>query len=335
MISAKSLGLVPYDLKKDNGYLLSEQIRKGNIDQTIELTGGWYHAVTPVMDYGMEGLSLVGQGKCLWRRSGAFDSDSLGCSPAIWLYKGPNNTGAFELVGAGHYVKGVNIFRHWYVDGDSPWSKFDPNTGTRMDTAVAIKGGFNGSVASGKHLFEQFTIAGFDRTIHLPKSNHQDNMLFKEINTQQNRVTLHCENDQSSRIDFEGLWVAGRGEIIFDWEEGGNSACRSLKLNERRLIHRFGDPGPGANTGSYRISNFKADNNSKGWRLLEVMCPQTLKVVVEGHVGKICPPHNDWMNFYGDWSKSMKGLYIDIDLWPGNNVPAIELEGRVLWQPPV
>ncbi len=114
---------------------------------------------------------------------------------------------------------------------------------------------------------------------------------------------------QSVGNQFQFLAVGGQCDTVFDIRRGGDLVVDTLILNTRALVLKLRNVEH--NTNSYEIRTLKADNNSVGWRLLEMQRPGSVRVHVGGHISRRATPAPDAIKLLGEPAHQD----IDVDLW--------------------
>lgn len=256
-----------------------------------------------------DGDTLVGAGGIQrWKRKAAV-------SDKVTVLHHTGDGPAVQMSGDGCYLRGLNIWRCYYGDG-SPLL----HTGTGLEVSQW-----------GKHLVRHLGFAGWDTAIQFIPSNHCDESKFDCIHTNSCRITVKCDEPQSSGCKFEELYVYGKGDYVFDLAKGGNYEIGTLVVNEPRTIFRLRETS--SNTCTFIVHNLKVDNNAAGWKLLEMVKPGPINLTVRGHIGQqakmgdrpiVIPdaktPRFDPPNDY---------QVLDVELWGPNPNP----ERGALWQP--
>jgi hypothetical protein len=286
------LGCRPGDPTFDNGAVITAAIRDGRVNDTVHFPGGvYYHSST--VEVNRDSMAVTGQGMARWRRVGAYKATAA----AIFVYTGPAEQPAWRVSGDGVRITGLNIWRDFY-DG--------PRSG-----GVGIE--FRDW---GKHHISHCGFSGFDAGIHFAPSNHCDESVFESMHFNSCKACVLGRENQSSALDWRGVYVYGTGDTVFDLQAGngggGNYHVSTLAINEPRMIFRL---RTGSNTCTYSVQNLKVDNNAAGWRLVDSRGP--LNLTVRGHIGNQAKPADDAIlvrDYMG------KPQIADIKLWWGGKV---------------
>jgi hypothetical protein len=242
----------------------------------LRFHGGIYRHAKQII-ISRDSLALEAQGVSRWRRAGAFK----GTAAAIFIYTGPTKDAdgkpvhAWVISGDGISLRGINAWGGFY--GDKPrgygieWRDW------------------------GKRDIQHCSFNGWERGWWFAPSNHNDCTTVTNVHFSHCLTSVLGEENQSSAIDWRGVFIHGEGDIAFDFPNGGgNYEFSTVALNMPRLLFRA---NTNRNTCTYSVRNLKVDNNAgvsaageDGWRLFEMQGDGPLNLTVRGHIGSKATP---------------------------------------------
>jgi hypothetical protein len=309
----RDLGCRVNDPSFDNGLVLNEAFAKAGqeLNEEFYLPGGAYYCPTPLVLPARSGLSIRGNGIGFAMPEGAYEGRTGGPVSRI-IYTGPAEHPAVTYRGMGLKLDGIMLQR-----GVVPV----PRTAPVRDGSIGLEiSGNPGGLPSGKLYAPQLAIYGFDTAIYvspLPREDHADQNQFGYLSVQGCRTVFRSDNLKSVGNQFQMLLVNGDCDTVFDVRRGGHLIVDNLLLNRRALVLKLHDPS--ANNANYEIRSLRVDNHAAGWRLVEMLRPDALRLRVGGLIGRRAIPADDAIQLLGDPRRHdvVIDLWHDGQKWPG------------------
>lgn len=312
----RDLGCKLDDFSFDNGPILNAafarvgQASRGEFNEEFYFPGGALVIKTPLVIPKKTGIALRGNGITDARPESAFRNHSGGPASRL-VYVGPPNKAAITYYGWGMRLDGITLQR-----GQVP----HPPAPSPRDGSVGLMIAGDVMPGTGKLYAPQLAILGFDTAIYAsarPKEVHADQLFFGQLWVQNCWTVFRSDNYQSVGNYFQQLMVNGFCDTVFDIRRGGDLVVDFLILNNTALLFKFRDLD--STVCSYEIRSTKFDNNSAGWRLVEMQKPGMLRLLVAGHVSRHAAPAPNAIELLGDPAAQQ----VDIDLWwEGKSWPA-------------
>lgn len=312
----RDLGCKLDDFNFDNGPILNAAFARvglASLDQLNEefyVPGGALVFKTPLVLPKRTGIAIRGNGITDARPEVAFRNHSGGPASRL-VYVGPANKAAMTYYGWGMKLDGITLQR-----GQMP----HPPAPAPRDGSVGLMIAGDKMPGTGKLHAPQMAILGFDTAIYAsarPTEEHADQLFFGQLWVQNCWTVFRSENFQSVGNYFQQLMVNGFVDTVFDIRRGGDLVVDFLLLNNRAVLFKFRDLD--GNVCSYEIRSIKFDNNSSGWRLVEMQKPGALRLLVSGHIGRHATPADNAIQLLGDPAQQQ----VEIDLWwEGKHWPA-------------
>jgi hypothetical protein len=321
----RDLGCKLDDFAFDNGPILNAafarvgQAKQGMLNEEFYFPGGAIVFKTPLVLPRKTGVAIRGNGITIALPEGEFGrTDRTGGPASRLVYVGPADKPAITYRGMGLRLDGLTIQRGAYPS---------PPAGPVRDGSIGLLiEGYNG-IPTGKLYAPQLSFIRFDTAIHisaLPKENHADQNQFGYVWSQSCATVFRSDNLQSVGNQFQFLAVGGQCETVFDIRRGGDLFVDTLILNTKALVFKLRDVEH--NTNCFVIRNLKADNNSVGWRLVEMQKPRPVRIHVDGHISRRATPAPDAIKLLGD--ANFQDVKIDMWWW-GKSWPADFKDGEM------
>jgi len=303
----KDLGCKLDDYTFDNGPILNavfERLGKAGrmeINQELYFPGGALVFSTPLVLPAKTGVSLRGNGITFGLPEQSYEGVQGGPASRL-VYTGPPDKPAITYRGYGLKLDGITLQR-----GKQAFPPSEP----KHDGSVGLEIQGYGNLPTGKIFAPVFAVSGFDVGIRCspePHENNADESLFGFLYAENCQTVFRSDNQQCTGFQFLRVKVNGWCETVFDYRRGGDLVCDFLSLNAKSLVLRIRDID--GNTCNYEIRTLKVDNNSAGWRLVEMEKPGPLRLRIGGTLGKRATPGENPIVLLGD--PAIRDVVIDL-----------------------
>ena len=312
----RDLGCKLDDFNFDNGPILNAAFARvgkaslGQLNEEFYLPGGAIVFKTPLVLPKKTGISIRGNGITIALNENSYHNLTGGPASRL-VYVGPADKPAISYYGMGLKLDGVTIQRGQYPHPPAP---------PKRDGSIALAIAGDSGPGTGKIVAPQLSIIQFDtaiKTSSRPNNTHADQNQFGYLWVQDCWTVFRCENPQSVVHQFQLMMVGGWCDTIFDVRRGGDLVVDQLVMNNPALVLKTDILD--ANDCSFEIRSMKVDNNSSGWRLLEMTKPGPLRFHAAGHIGRLATPGPDAIKLLGD--PQYQDVRIDF-WWNGKRWPA-------------
>lgn len=244
------------------------------------------------------------QGVMAWSRRGRVER----ADAATFVYTGPADKPAIASFAHGPIFDGLNLWRYFYLNSDE-YPKDEQGKRKLLWSGI----GYEFADPSSSTVIKNASFAGWDTAIRIKASTHSEHFLFENLHFYDCKIFFRNEENQAVGHTFTNIFQHRFNEVCFQFPNlpgqnnggGGNIDIRTFVLLYPSLVFEVGKAN--TNSGQITLTNFKVDNNARGWRLLKHK-DGPLNLVVRGMIGKSADPAPDAI-------VSNDTSLIDVQMW--------------------